>query len=98
MAYEEEARVPGEVHHDQASCGTATGASRFLIGLVTCWRRTTAFLPYSPLTAPQPCTPRAWSTQVMEATLTRHLDTGDLDTLAHITDTLLHRLEIPPPC
>jgi hypothetical protein len=37
-------------------------------------------------------------TQVMGDTFTRHLDTGGLDTLAHITDTLLHRLEIPPPC
>jgi hypothetical protein len=32
----------------------------------------------------------------MGDTFTRHLDTGCLDTLAHITDTLLHRLEIPP--
>ena len=33
----EESRVNGEVHGGQASCGSVTGASRFLIGLVTCF-------------------------------------------------------------
>ena len=33
----EEARVNGDVHGGHASCGSATGASRFLIGLVTCF-------------------------------------------------------------
>ncbi len=32
----EEARVNGDVHGGHASCGSVTGASRFLIGLVTC--------------------------------------------------------------
>lgn len=36
-------------------------------------------------------------TQVVEDAFTRHLDTGDLDRLTHITDTLLHRLDISPP-
>ena len=30
-------RVNGDVHGGHASCGSATGASRFLIGLVTCF-------------------------------------------------------------
>jgi hypothetical protein len=30
-------RVHGDVHGSQASCGSAAGASRFLIGLVTCF-------------------------------------------------------------
>jgi hypothetical protein len=91
--------VPGEVHHDQASCGAVTGASRFLIGLVSC-PATHDDIPAVP-TAHRAATlhaARLIYTQVMEATLTRHLDTGDLDTPAHITDTLLHRLDIPPPC
>src|SRR6202171_4788771 len=33
----EEARVNGEVHGGHARCGSVTGASRFLIGLVTCF-------------------------------------------------------------
>ena len=33
----EEARVNGDVHGGHASCGSVTGASRFLIGLVTCF-------------------------------------------------------------
>src|ERR1700726_4749749 len=33
----EEGRVNGEVHDGHASCGSVTGASRFLIGLVTCF-------------------------------------------------------------
>ncbi len=33
----EEARVNGDVHGGQASCGSVTRASRFLIGLVTCF-------------------------------------------------------------
>jgi hypothetical protein len=33
----EEARVNGDIHGDQASCGSVTRASRFLIGLVTCF-------------------------------------------------------------
>src|SRR5205807_8902935 len=33
----EEARVNGDVHGSQASCGSVTRASRFLIGLVTCF-------------------------------------------------------------
>ena len=32
----EEARVNGDVHGDQASCGSGARASRFLTGLVTC--------------------------------------------------------------
>ena len=32
-----EARVNGDVHGSHASCGSAAGASRFLIGLVTCF-------------------------------------------------------------
>jgi hypothetical protein len=31
----EEARVNGDVHGRHARCGSVTGASRFLIGLVT---------------------------------------------------------------
>ena len=33
----EEARVNGDVHGGHARCGSVTGASRFLIGLVTCF-------------------------------------------------------------
>ncbi len=33
----EEARVNGDVHGGQSRCGSVTGASRFLIGLVTCF-------------------------------------------------------------
>ena len=33
----EEARVNGDVHGGHASCGSVTGASRFLTGLVTCF-------------------------------------------------------------
>src|SRR6185295_17292735 len=33
----EEARVNADVHAGQATCGSVTGASRFLIGLVTCF-------------------------------------------------------------
>ena len=33
----EDGRVNGDVHGGQASCGSATGASRFLTGLVTCF-------------------------------------------------------------
>src|SRR6266581_8444012 len=33
----EEAGVNGDVHGSQASCGSGTGASRFLTGLVTCF-------------------------------------------------------------
>ena len=33
----EEARVNGDVHGGHASCGSVAGASRFLIGLVTCF-------------------------------------------------------------
>src|SRR5215207_527452 len=33
----EEARVNGDVHCGHASCGSVTGASRFLTGLVTCF-------------------------------------------------------------
>jgi hypothetical protein len=33
----EEARVDGDVHGGHARCGSVTGASRFLIGLVTCF-------------------------------------------------------------
>jgi hypothetical protein len=33
----EEARVNGEIHGGHSSCGSVTGASRFLIGLVTCF-------------------------------------------------------------
>src|ERR1700681_2249517 len=33
----EEGRVNGDVHDGHASCGSVTAASRFLIGLVTCF-------------------------------------------------------------
>ena len=33
----EEGRVNGDVHGGHASCGSGAGASRFLIGLVTCF-------------------------------------------------------------
>jgi hypothetical protein len=33
----EEARVDGDVHGGQASCGSGAGASRSLTGLVTCF-------------------------------------------------------------
>ena len=33
----EEGRVNGDVHDGHASCGSVTGASRFLTGLVTCF-------------------------------------------------------------
>ena len=33
----EEARVNGDVHGGHARCGSVAGASRFLIGLVTCF-------------------------------------------------------------
>jgi hypothetical protein len=33
----EEGRLNADVHDGQASCGSVTGASRFLIGLVTCF-------------------------------------------------------------
>ena len=36
MVMREEARVNGDAHGGQASCGSVTGTSRFLIGLVTC--------------------------------------------------------------
>ena len=36
-------------------------------------------------------------TRVIEHAFSRHLDAGDLDTLTHITDTLLDRLDIPAP-
>ena len=32
-----EGRLDADVHDDQASCGSLTGASRFLTGLVTCF-------------------------------------------------------------
>ena len=32
-----EGRLNADVHDDQASCGSVTGASRFLTGLVTCF-------------------------------------------------------------
>src|ERR1700694_2117645 len=37
VALREEGRVDGEVHGGHASCGSLAGASRFLIGLVTCF-------------------------------------------------------------
>src|SRR5712671_2661835 len=33
----EEGRVNGDVHGGHSSCGSVTGATRFLIGLVTCF-------------------------------------------------------------
>jgi hypothetical protein len=33
----QEARVNGDVHGSHVSCGSVTGASRFLTGLVTCF-------------------------------------------------------------
>jgi hypothetical protein len=33
----EEARVNGDVHGGHSRCGSMTGASQFLIGLVTCF-------------------------------------------------------------
>src|ERR1700704_1972572 len=33
----EEGRLDGDVHGGQPNCGLVTGASRFLIGLVTCF-------------------------------------------------------------
>src|SRR3712207_8461376 len=33
----EEARVNGDVHGSHSTCGPGAGASRFLIGLVTCF-------------------------------------------------------------
>jgi hypothetical protein len=74
-----------------------TGASRFLIGLVSC-SATHDGIP-AELAAHGAATLHAARLVYTGdgATLTRHLDTGDLDTPAHITDTLLHRLKIPPP-
>jgi hypothetical protein len=85
MGYGEEARVPGEVHGfsipDRSGHLSATYDD--IPAVPTAHRAATlhaARLIYIQVMEDT-------YIQVMEDTFTRHLDTGGLDTLAHITDT-----------